>query len=69
MTSSAVIGVLLIVTGLVDLVLAFVVLGPRLPDKSRRTVQLALVVGAVFLVVLGVLVLGGVLGMGTKPIA
>lgn len=65
MTGGAWVGVLLVFLGLFDLVLAAFVLGPRLPPHSRRPVQLALVIGAVVSVTLGILLLSGALGTGS----
>ena len=64
MTAGTWVGLLLVCTALVDLVLAFFVVGPRLPERSRRAVQMALVIGAVGILVLGVLYLSGRLGLG-----
>ena len=65
MTLGAWVGVLLLFMGLLDLVLAGFILGPRLPPQSRRPVQLALVIGAILTFTLGVLLLSGALGAGS----
>jgi len=64
MTPGTWVGLILVGAALVDLVIAFFVVGPRLPDKNRRLVQLALVIGAVSILVLGVLYLSGIFGVG-----
>ena len=67
MSPGALIGVVLIFVGLLDLVLAFAVVGPRLPEKNRGLMQLVLSVAAVGILVLGVLVLTGTIGPGARP--
>jgi hypothetical protein len=64
MTPGTLVGVVLLFVGLLDLVLAFAVVGPRLPEKNRRPMQLALTVAAVGILVLGVLFLTGTIGPG-----
>ena len=62
MTASAWVGLVLVGAGMLDLLVAFVFLGPRLPETTRRPVQLALVIGAVLVMALGVLYLRGIVG-------
>jgi hypothetical protein len=61
MSTNQIVGIVLLFTGLVDLLLAFVVVGPRLPEERRHIVQMALVLGAVLLIALGALFLSGVI--------
>lgn len=62
MSSNQIIGTVLLVTALVDVVLGVVVVGPRIPDPdSRRTVLLALLLGAGVLTGLGISFLVGAL--------
>ena len=42
MSSSLLVGVVLVATGALDIVLALVVVGPRLPEKNRKTVQMSM---------------------------
>ena len=67
MSSSTLIGVVLILVGLLDLILAFTVVGPRLPEKNRRLMQLVLSIAATAILVLGVLYLTGTIGTGAAP--
>lgn len=64
MNTGTLVGLVLVLAAGLDLVLAFVVVGPRLPAQSRRAVQLSLVIGAVLILTLGVLFLSGALGPG-----
>lgn len=65
MTSGQIVGIALLCTGLVDLLLGFVVVGPRVPNESRRrVVQIALTLGAVVLLALGTAFLSGALRLG-----
>lgn len=65
MSSSLLVGVVLVATGALDIVLALVVVGPRLPEKKRKTVQMSMLLGAILVVVLGVLFLTG--SVGSRP--
>ena len=62
MTAGAWVGLVLVGAGVIDLLVAFVLVGPRLPEQTRRPVQLALVIAAVLVIALGVLYLRGTLG-------
>ncbi len=64
MTPGTLVGVVLLFVGLLDLVLAFAVVGPRLPEKNRRPMQVVLTIAAVGILVLGVLFLTGTIGPG-----
>ncbi len=64
MSTGQLVGLVLVVTGLLDLIMAFVVVGPRLPEERRRVVQISLVVGAVALLGLGIGFLTGSIGAG-----
>ncbi len=66
MSPGALVGVVLIFVGLLDLVLAFAVVGPRMPEKNRRFMQLVLSIAAVGILVLGVLYLTGTIGPGAR---
>jgi len=46
MTSGQIVGIAFIFSGLVDLVLGFTVIGPRIPDAGRRRIVMALTLGA-----------------------
>ena len=59
MSTNQIVGIVLLFTGLLDVILAFVVVGPRLPEERRRFVQMALVVGAVVMIALGTAFLSG----------
>ena len=62
MSSSLLVGVVLVVMGALDIVLALVVVGPRLPERNRKTVQISMLLGALLVVAVGVLFLTGSLG-------
>jgi cytochrome b561 len=58
-------GIALLSTSLVELVLAFFVVGPRIPDEGkRRAVTMAVAGAGVLMALLGGLLLAGVLGPG-----
>ena len=61
MSTHQIVGIALLCTGLLDIVLALVVVGPRLPEERRRFVQLALLTGAVLMIALGTAFLSGAL--------
>ena len=68
MTSSQIAGSVLVAAGLFDLVLGFVLVGPRMPTaRARRIVQFALVIGALALIGLGLATFAGVLGPARSP--
>jgi hypothetical protein len=56
------IGWILIGAGVLDLLVGFLVLRPRVPEANRTVVLLGLATGAAFLFVVGGLFLAGVLG-------
>ena len=65
MSTDQIVGIALIFSGLVDLVLGFVVIGPRAPDdRRRRILQTAFTLGAALLVAFGAAFLTGALGFG-----
>lgn len=58
MSSQQVLGIVLILTAVVDIVLGFVVIGPRIPNAdTRRIVTLGLIAGAGVLAALGLALL------------
>jgi len=60
MSSQQIIGVVLVLTALVDVVVGFVVVGPRIADAdSRRLVTLGLMTGAGVIAGLGIAFLLG----------
>ena len=62
MTSSQYIGVVLIVVGASDVLLGLFVVGPRVPDESKRRIAvLSVVTGAAALFAFGVALLAGAL--------
>ena len=65
MATHQLVGVMLIAVAMLDVVLTFVVVGPRIADPSRRrTVQLAILAGAGAMLGLGAAFLAGALGAG-----
>ena len=64
MSTAQIVGLVFLFAGVVDLVLGFFVVGPRIPDESRRRiVQIALTLGAVTLLALGTAFLSGAIGL------
>ncbi|MEZ5063622.1 MAG: hypothetical protein R3B81_02755 [bacterium] len=59
MSTARLIGALLIAVGVIDLVLGWYVIAPRVNPSARSVIRLALTIGAVFLVGLGVAFLSG----------
>ncbi len=55
------IGIVLIMVGLSDVVLALLVVGPRVPEQNRKIVTGALLGGAVACIALGFAFIGGLL--------
>ena len=66
MSSGQLVGAVLVLTGVLDLIMAFLVVGPRLPEERRRVVQMAMVVGSVVLLALGIVFLSGLVGGGSR---
>jgi hypothetical protein len=65
MSVGQIVGIVFFFTGLMDLILGFAFVGPRIENASnRRIVQMALVVGAVTLFALGAAFFTGAIGMG-----
>jgi putative membrane protein len=64
MNTGKLIGMVLVLTALLDLVLAFAIVGPRLPEARRRVVQLSLALGSAVLLAIGVAFLTGAVGGG-----
>lgn len=65
MTSGQIVGIALLFAGIVDLLLGLVIVGPRVPDESRRrVVQIAITLGAVLLLALGTAFLSGAFALG-----
>ena len=63
MSATQYVGLVLLLAGFMDILLAFVVVGPRIPDpERRRIVQLSLFVGAAAMIGLGAALLGRMLG-------
>lgn len=68
MTTGQIVGIAFVFAALVDLGVAFLLVGPRVPDEGRRqVVQIALTLGAVTLLILGIAFLAGALGVGAVP--
>ena len=67
MNTSQIVGIAFIFSGLVDLVIGFVVIGPRVPDAGRRRIlQIVFTVGAALLLAFGIAFLTGALGFGAR---
>ncbi|MFQ5599781.1 MAG: hypothetical protein ACE5G2_04415 [Candidatus Krumholzibacteriia bacterium] len=67
MTVAQIVGIVFIFAAILDLVLGFVVVGPRIPEEGRRkVVQVGLSAGAVVLLALGAAFLAGVMGVGSS---
>jgi hypothetical protein len=65
MATNQLVGVVLIAAAMLDVVVTFIVVGPRIPDPSRRrTVQLAVLAGAGVMLGFGAAFLAGALGTG-----
>lgn len=56
-----IVGIAFLFTGLLDVALALVILGPHLPEERRRVVQGALLAGGAVLLALGTAFLSGAL--------
>jgi len=67
-TSGQIAGIVLVLMGCLDLVVGFALVGPRMPNpRARHILQLAMVIGALTLVGLGVAFLTGILGTQPAP--
>ena len=63
MTSAQIAGIVLVAAGIFDLGLGFLFVGPRMPNaRARRILQIAMVIGAVTLIGLGLAIYTGALG-------
>jgi hypothetical protein len=63
MTTSQIVGLALVASALVDAVLTFKVIGPRIPDEGRRRiVTLSMLASCAGIVALGAALLAGALG-------
>jgi len=69
MSTGQIVGIAFLVAGVFDLILGFLVVGPRVPDEGRRRiVQITLTLGAVLLFAFGTAFLTGALGFGSAAI-
>jgi hypothetical protein len=63
-TSAQIAGSVLVAAGIFDLGLGFFFVGPRMPNaRARRILQIAMVIGAVTLIGLGLAIFTGALGL------
>jgi hypothetical protein len=59
---ASLVGIVLIAVGILDPLLGVLLVGPRIPDPTRRKIVVGSLVGSgAILVVIGALVLGGVI--------
>ncbi len=67
MTTGQIVGIAFLIAGLFDLILGFLVIGPRVPDEGkRRIVQIVLTLGAVALIAFGAAFLSGAMSLGNE---
>jgi hypothetical protein len=61
-SGGALVGLVLVLVGAIDLVVGWVLVAPRAPERSRPVLRVAFALGAALMIALGALFLTGVIG-------